>query len=126
MDAVIRLLHPDVTMIGDANGKARTAIHTIKGPDKVARFMFGLARRYGPGWLESSRLALINGELGAYSVGAPGRDGYEPVQPRITAVAVRDGKVYAVWDVANPDKFTGSPLAPAHQQPTEPGTRHRN
>ena len=38
-----------------------------------------------------------------------------------------DGKVYAMWDVANPDKFTGSPLrrSPA-QQPTEPGTRHRN
>jgi RNA polymerase sigma-70 factor, ECF subfamily len=123
MPEVIRQLHPDVTMVGDANGKARTAIHPIKGPDKVARFLFGLARRYGPGWLESIRLALINGELGAYWVGSPGRDGYEPVQPRITAVAVRDGKVYAVWDVANPDKFTGSPLAP---RPTEPGTRHRN
>jgi RNA polymerase sigma-70 factor (ECF subfamily) len=24
---------------------------------------------------------------------------------------VRDGKVCAIWDVANPDKFTGSPLA---------------
>jgi RNA polymerase sigma-70 factor, ECF subfamily len=23
---------------------------------------------------------------------------------------VRDGKVCAIWDVANPDKFTGSPL----------------
>ena len=124
MDAVIALLHPDVTLVGDANGKTRTAIHIIKGPDKVARFLFGLARRYGPGWLESSRLALVNGELGAYLVGGPGGDGYEPVHPRIIAVAVRDGKVAAAWDVANPDKFTGSPLAV--DQPRAPGTRHRS
>jgi RNA polymerase sigma-70 factor (ECF subfamily) len=26
-------------------------------------------------------------------------------------MTVRDGKVCAIWDVANPDKFTGSPLA---------------
>lgn len=125
MAAVIALLHPDVTLVGDANGKTRTAIHTITGPDKVARFLFGLARRYGPGWLESSRLALVNGELGAYSVGGLGGDGYEPVHPRIVAVAVRDGKVAAVWDVANPDKFTGSPLARS-DSPTEPGMRHQS
>jgi RNA polymerase sigma-70 factor, ECF subfamily len=127
IDAVIRLLHPDVTLVGDANGKARTAIHTITGPDKVARFLFGLARRYGPGWLESNRLGFVNGQLGTYSVGAPGRDGYEPVMPRVTAVAVRDGRIYAVWDIANPDKFTGSPLAAqTSRQPTGPGMRHQS
>jgi RNA polymerase sigma-70 factor (ECF subfamily) len=134
VDAVVALLHPDVTLIGDANGKARTAIHTIKGPDKVARFFFGLARRYGPGWLDTMRLGLVNGALGVYSIGDPVNNGFEPVQPRITAVAVRDAKVYAVWDVANPDKFTGSPLAlksdslhaSGHRRPTEPGTRHQS
>jgi RNA polymerase sigma-70 factor, ECF subfamily len=25
-------------------------------------------------------------------------------------MTVRDGKVCAVWDIANPDKFTGTPL----------------
>lgn len=122
MDAVIGLLHPDVTLVGDSNGKARTAIRPIEGADKVARFLFGLARRYGPNWLTTSRLALVNGQLGAYTEAAPG-DGYDPVQPRITVAAVRDGKVYAVWDVANPDKFSGSPLA---DRPTAPGTRHRS
>jgi RNA polymerase sigma-70 factor, ECF subfamily len=126
VDAVITLLHPDVTLVGDANGKARTAIHVIQGPDKVARFLFGLVRRYGPAWLASSRLALVNGELGAYSVGAPGSDGYEPVLPRVVAMAVRDGKVHAVWDIANPDKFTGSPLASNPDRPTGSGTHHRS
>jgi RNA polymerase sigma-70 factor, ECF subfamily len=110
VDAVIAVLHPDVTLIGDANGKARTAIHVIRGPDKVARFLFGLTRRYGPAWAASMRLALVNGELGVYSVGELGRDGYEAVLPRIDAMTVRDGKVFAMWDIANPDKFTASPL----------------
>jgi RNA polymerase sigma-70 factor (ECF subfamily) len=126
IDAVVRLLHPDVTFVGDSNGKTRTAIRMISGPDKVARFLFGLANRYGPAWLESSRLALVNGELGLYSVGTTGGDGYPPAAPRVVALTVSDGKVAAVWDVANPDKFTASPLAPTSRTPTGPGTRHRN
>src|SRR5690348_8271798 len=112
MEAVVRLLHPEVEYTGDSNGKAPTAARVIVGPDKVARFLFGLARRYGPNWLAGARLGLINGQVGTYTEGAPARDGYPELMPRITAMAVRDGKVCAIWDVANPDKFTGSPLAP--------------
>jgi RNA polymerase sigma-70 factor, ECF subfamily len=112
MEAVVRLLHPDVAYTGDSNGRAPTAARVIVGPDKVARFLFGLARRYGPNWLAGAQLALINGQVGTYTEGAPAREGYPALTPRITAMAVRDGKVCAIWDVANPDKFTGSPLAP--------------
>jgi RNA polymerase sigma-70 factor (ECF subfamily) len=107
---VVALLHPDVTFTGDANGKAPTAAQVIQGPDKVARFLFGLAQRYGPAMVTSNQLALINGELGAYTPGSPGGDGYRPMRPRVTALTVRDGTICAVWDIANPDKFTGSPL----------------
>jgi RNA polymerase sigma-70 factor (ECF subfamily) len=133
MAAIVALLHPDVTFTGDSNRKAPTAARVIHGADKVARFMIGLAHRYGPNTLATSQLALINGELGAYTTAAPGGDGYREMMPRITAVTVRDGKVYALWDIANPDKFTGSPLrqdalrASAHRRqspPTEPDTRH--
>jgi len=110
LNAVVALLHPGVTLTGDANGKTSTAVQIIRGPDKVARFMLGLARRYGPAFFTANRLALINGELGAYTAGFPGADGYREMAPRITAMTVRDGKVCAIWDVANPDKFTGSPL----------------
>jgi RNA polymerase sigma-70 factor, ECF subfamily len=110
LDAVLALLHPDVTLTGDANGKASTAVQVVHGPDKVARFMFGLARRYGPAFFTANQLALINGELGTYTAGWPGADGYREMSPRITAMTVRDGKVCAIWDIANPDKFTGSPL----------------
>jgi RNA polymerase sigma-70 factor, ECF subfamily len=110
VDGVVRLLHPDVTYTGDANRRAPTAAQVIRGPDKVARFLFGLARRYGPNWLSSNQLAMVNGQLGSYTPGAPGRDGYPAMTPRVTAMTVRDGKVCAIWDVANPDKFTASPL----------------
>jgi RNA polymerase sigma-70 factor (ECF subfamily) len=114
--ATVALLHPGVTFTGDSNRVAPTAARVIHGPDKVARFLFGLARRYGPAFMTTSQLALINGELGAYTAGSPGDDEYQEIMPRITAVTVRDGKVSALWDIANPEKFTGSPLA---NQPTE-------
>jgi RNA polymerase sigma-70 factor, ECF subfamily len=110
MAAVVRLLHPDVTFTGDSNRRAPTAARVIHGPDKVARFLFGLAERYGPNWMAGSQLALINGELGVYTPGAPAVDGYPELTPRITAMTIRDGKICAVWDIANPDKFTASPL----------------
>ncbi|HEY0227754.1 MAG TPA: nuclear transport factor 2 family protein, partial [Mycobacterium sp.] len=108
--AVVALLHPDVRLTGDANGKAPTAINVINGADKVARFMFGLAQRYGPAMFTSYQLGLVNGELGGYTAGFPASDGHREMMPRIMAMTVRDGKVCALWDIANPDKFTGSPL----------------
>ncbi|HXL61925.1 MAG TPA: sigma-70 family RNA polymerase sigma factor [Mycobacterium sp.] len=111
MDAVVRLLHPDVTFTGDSNRRAPTAARVIHGPDKVARFLFGLARRYGSQWLSTNQLAMVNGQLGSYTRGGPARDSYPAMTPRVTAMTVRDGKVCAIWDIANPDKFTGSPLA---------------
>jgi RNA polymerase sigma-70 factor, ECF subfamily len=110
LEAVVALLHPDVTLTGDANGKAPTAINVIRGADKVTRFLFGLAQRYGPAMFTSYQLGMVNGELGAYTAGCPASDGYREMMPRIMAMTVRDGKVCALWDVANPDKFTGSPL----------------
>lgn len=110
LEAVVALLHPGVTFTGDSNRRAPTAARVIHGPDKVARFMLGLAHRYGPNWLAGSQLALVNGQLGAYNVGAAAADGYPEMMPRVTIFTVRDGKIGAVWDVANPDKFTASPL----------------
>jgi RNA polymerase sigma-70 factor, ECF subfamily len=111
MDAVVRLLHPDVTFTGDSNRRAPTAARVIHGPDKVARFLFGLARRYGPEWLSTNQLAMVNGQLGSYTRGGAARGSYPAMTPRVTAMTVRDGKVCAIWDIANPDKFSGSPLA---------------
>ncbi|MCG5431716.1 sigma-70 family RNA polymerase sigma factor [Mycobacterium sp. MYCO198283] len=117
---VVALLHPDVTFTGDSNRRAPTAPQVIRGPDKVARFLFGLARRYGPRFFSAGELVRVNGELGLLSAGLPATDEWPELTPRIQALTVRDGRVAAIWDVANPDKFTGSPL-PA----TAPGTPRR-
>jgi RNA polymerase sigma-70 factor (ECF subfamily) len=128
MAAVVAVLHPDVTFTGDSNRKAPTAARVIHGSDKVARFIFGLAKRYGPRFFEVGELALVNGELGLYTAGLDATDEWPAMQPHIQALTVRDGRVCAIWDVANPDKFSGSPIrqAPNPVSPTEPGTRHRN
>ncbi|BBY54864.1 sigma-70 family RNA polymerase sigma factor [Mycobacterium koreense] len=110
MAAVVALLHPEVTFTGDANRHAPTAVRPIAGPDRVARFLFGLARRYGPALIEANQLAFVNGELGAYTPGAPAVEGFAELMPRVTVMAVREGRVAAIWDIANPEKFTGTPL----------------
>ncbi|KUI30121.1 RNA polymerase subunit sigma [Mycobacterium sp. IS-1742] len=116
MAAVVELLHPDVTFTGDSNRKAPTAARVIRGPDKVARFIFGLARRYGPRFFEAGEIALVNGDLGLYTAGLPADGEWPAMAPHIQALTVRDGKVVAVWDIANPDKFTGSPMAPGRRR----------
>ncbi|MCU1695171.1 MAG: polymerase, sigma-24 subunit, subfamily [Mycobacterium sp.] len=136
MAAVVALLHPDVMFTGDSNRKAPTAARVIHGSDKVSRFIFGLAKRYGPRFFNVGEMALVNGELGLYTTGLDATDEWPAMQPHIQALTVRDGKVCAIWDVANPDKFTGSPLGGQERSdpgislapvsPTEPGTRHRN
>lgn len=110
MAAVVALLHPDVTFTGDSNRRAPTAARVIRGSDKVARFIFGLAKRYGPRFFAAGELALVNGELGLYTAGLDATDEGPAMQPHIQALTVRDGRVCAIWDIANPDKFTGSPL----------------
>lgn len=122
--AVVAVLHPDVTFTGDSNRRAPTAAQVIHGSDKVARFMLGLAERYGPRFFEVGMPARINGDLGLYSEGVPETGEWPQLHPRVTAVTVRDGKIWAIWDVANPDKFSASPLRSASA--TESGKRHQN
>ncbi|WP_244990038.1 sigma-70 family RNA polymerase sigma factor [Saccharothrix coeruleofusca] len=95
---VLGLLHPDVVLVGDGGGKARTAVNRIEGADRVARFLLGLRRKYGE-LLADSTPALVNGDLGLLY---PQRG---PLSARVSAFAVRDGRIAAMFDVVNPDKL---------------------
>ncbi|SDH25044.1 RNA polymerase sigma-70 factor, ECF subfamily [Rhodococcus triatomae] len=108
IDRIVATLDPDVVMVGDADGKTGTAINVIRGPEKFARFFLGLVRRYGWEALLATRTpVLVNGRLGFYGERADGDGTHPPVAPRVSAYAVRDGRVCAAYDVANPDKFHG-------------------
>lgn len=101
--AVLSVLHPEVTMTGDSGGKARTAVNVVRGNDKVARFLLGLVHKHG---ISTPRLVHVNGELGLVLPGSPGDEEHAAVDARVVAVASRQGRIEAVYDVVNPDKLT--------------------
>lgn len=106
LEAVVSLLHPDAVFTGDSGGKARTARHHIEGTDKIGRFLIGLLKQYGADKMAAMRPVLVNGDLG---MTAPDIPGPRPLNRRVTTFAVRDGRIAAIYDVANPDKLTRVP-----------------
>ncbi|PTR28741.1 RNA polymerase sigma-70 factor (ECF subfamily) [Rhodococcus sp. OK519] len=128
LEAVLAALHPDAITIGDANGTTRTAVNVITGADHTARFFLGLAHKYGLETFLAATPARVNGQLGFVSHGSSGDDTHPGFPGRITGFTVRDGKVWAAYDIANPEKhrgirLSGAPTPPA-PSPTAPGTRH--
>jgi RNA polymerase sigma-70 factor (ECF subfamily) len=108
--AVIETLHPDVVLTGEGGGKARTARQFVVGADNVARFSFGLLRRYSPEALASAQFVLVNGDLGMIVPALPGDAEHPALDRRVTTFAVRDGRLAALYEVVNPDKLTRVPL----------------
>ncbi len=103
---VVKLLHPEAVLIGDSNGKARTARRRMVGAEKIARFLFGLAESYGPDRIMAGDLVMVNGDLGMVMPDMPADGARWPLSRRAVAMTVRDGKVTAIYDVVNPDKLT--------------------
>lgn len=108
--AVTELLHPDAVLIGDSNGKARTTRRVMVGADKILRFFQGLLGKYEPGSLARGRPVLVNGDIGYYIPPRPSSDGtYLDLDAHVQTMAIRDGRVVAIYDIANPDKLTRVP-----------------
>lgn len=107
LDAIVATLHPDVVVIGDANGTTNTAINVIHGPEKFARFYLGLFERYGEKSMESLQPVLVNGQLGFFTSGWDGGEPRLSSPPRVAGFTVHDGLVVATYDFANPEKLVG-------------------
>jgi RNA polymerase sigma-70 factor, ECF subfamily len=107
IDAVVSALHPDALVIGDANGTTSTAVNVIRGADKFARFYLGLIRKYGAAAFTTMQPVLVNGQLGFFSAGIAGGDTHRSSPPRVGGFTVRNGLVYAAYDIANPEKLVG-------------------
>ena len=94
-DALLALLAPDVTLVSDSDGRAKAARRPILGADKVARFILGIA---SDAMALDLRFALVNGGVGLVaSEGARTQS--------VTQLDVVDGRIRAVYIVANPEKL---------------------
>jgi RNA polymerase sigma-70 factor (ECF subfamily) len=109
VDSVVAALDPDAMIVGDANRTTPTAVKPIHGATGVARFLLGLVRRYGETFLSAQIPVLINGEIGAYSAGWEA-DGDRRASPaRASCFVVQDGRVAAIYDIADPAKLSAVP-----------------
>jgi RNA polymerase sigma-70 factor (ECF subfamily) len=109
LSAVVELLHPEAVLIGDSNGKARTARRIVAGSDKIARFLLGLVEAYGPHRLLAGELVMVNGDVGIFMPDLPSDGEYRELSHRVATFAMRDGKIVAFYDIVNPDKLTRLP-----------------
>lgn len=95
------LLAPDIVLISDGAGAVMAARRPLVGAVEVARFLHGLAAKYG----EGARIepVLVNGDPGFVVRTADAR----PQVPKIGvySFAVREGALTAAYAVLAPDKL---------------------
>ena len=106
LNGVVALLHPEAVLIGDSDGKVRTSRRRMVGADKITRFLLGLADMYGVHRIAQGALVLVNGELGIAIPDLPAEDGLRAVDRRVTVFELRDGQVWRIYDMCNPEKLT--------------------
>lgn len=109
LNGVVALLHPEAVLIGDSNGKVRTARRPMVGADKITRFLLGLAELYGAHRIGHGQLVLVNGDVGVAIPDLPVEGDLRPVDRRVTVLELRDGQIWRIYDIANPEKLTHVP-----------------
>lgn len=98
--AVMALLSEDVEYVADGGGKVVAALKVLRGPDRVGRLFFAIARAFPA---LRHRLVRVNGELGA--VCAYGGTSFSVFSFRIA----KDG-IAGIYVIRNPDKLAGVPV----------------
>ena len=95
INALISLLAPDATAIGDGGGQVRAALEPVQGAEQVARFFAGRAGAM-PGMIVLER--TVNGRPGL----VVRLDGGTV---SVMAFDVADSRIRHIWAVLNPDKL---------------------
>jgi RNA polymerase sigma-70 factor (ECF subfamily) len=98
LDALLKVLSPDVVAVGDGGGVARAPRRPVNGPDKVARLMIGITAKAAPGLAYG--LEVFNGRIGIVAR----QDGRAVAA---LAFTVADGKLSTIHVIANPAKLAG-------------------
>ncbi len=92
------LLAQDAVLYSDGGGKRAAALNPICGPDKIVRFIEGVARKNTGLSASQVRPATVNG-LAGFVV----REEHGLIDTM--AFEVRDGRVAAIYIVRNPEKL---------------------
>jgi len=96
VDRLTELLHADVRAYQDGGGKARAARRVLVGAANVARFTVGVAG------LHRARRTVAFVDVN----GAPGAVIMLSGIAHVLSAEIRDGRIYRLFDVCNPDKLT--------------------
>ncbi|MFD3507387.1 RNA polymerase sigma factor SigJ [Nocardia sp. NPDC058666] len=105
--AVVATLHPEATFTADAGGKTETALNIVAGQEKIARLALFLWRAHQSEQGLEMRDATVNGQSGLI-ITDPNSPFGRPV--RVLGFAVKDEKIWAAYDFANPAKLSGARL----------------
>lgn len=105
VDAIVTLLARDAVLWADGGGRVRAAARRpIRGADAIARFVVGIARKFG---VVKPDIEVINGGPALVTFADGGLR-------RVVSVDVSRGRITGIYIIANPDKLR--PLARALRQ----------
>jgi RNA polymerase sigma-70 factor, ECF subfamily len=97
-EGLVGLLAGDAVLYGDGGGKAPALTASLRGAERVARLLLGLARRGADVGLVA-RPAEVNGHPGVLTSGPDGR------LLSVLALDIADGRVQTLYSIVNPDKL---------------------
>ena len=100
LDALVRILDPEVPSTSDGGGKVRAALRPMVGAENVARFLLGVLRKAPELSVEERD---VNGERGL--VVSAGDQVVGTVSLGTVTSGDGDGRIHDVWIVMNPDKL---------------------
>jgi RNA polymerase sigma factor (sigma-70 family) len=95
IEALIGLLDPDATAVGDGGGLVSAALHPVEGGEEIARYFVDLAGG-APDLTILER--MVNGQPGLVAQ----QDG---VTVTVMAFAIAGDRITHIWAVRNPDKL---------------------
>ncbi|WP_406729898.1 RNA polymerase sigma factor SigJ [Streptomyces sp. GD-15H] len=97
LEGLMKLLAPDVRLVGDSGGKAPAPLRVLETADKVGRFVLGAARKSLRDDF-SARFLELNGGPAALLLAGDTPDS-------VFQLDVADGRVQVVYLIRNPDKL---------------------
>lgn len=94
------LLRADAILLSDGGGIRQAALKPIEGADRVARFLFGAARKLGGGASTlQSEARMVNGALGVVTY-------IDDKVEQVMSILADGNRIAAVYVIRNPQKLT--------------------